>query len=302
MGPRAGRQRQRPGAGRKRLKGALWGNLAAVLVLPVLATLDPTPAWAADAGGASDFVLMAIVLAAGGLGPAGGHLAVFLEPEGRETSHGLDFRGALDAMPAPAWIRGKDLSLSFVNRALLAASGGTEEAALTANVALDRPERDLAATAHGNNETIEAKRFAMLSGQRHALAFTLAPLADGSVAGAALDVTGLAEAEARLQQHIEAHADSLDRIATAAAIYGPDRKLTFFNRAHVSLLGLPETWLQTHPAYGDVLDRLRELRRLPDQPDFRVWKQQRLKLFEHRESHPEERWHLPSGQTLRVIA
>src|SRR5258706_6265102 len=234
--------------------------------------------------------------------PSGGHLAVFLEPEGRDAAHGPDFRGALDAMPVPAWIRGKDLSLAFVNRAFLAASGETEDSALAANLAFDRSERDLAATAHGNSETVEAKRFATLSGQRRALAFTLNPLPDGSVAGAALDVTGVAEAEARLQAHIEAHADSLDRVSTAGAIYGPDRKLTFFNRAYVRLWGLPESWLKTHPAYGDVLDRLRELRKLPEQPDFRAWKQQRTKLFEHRDQHPEERWHLPSGQTLRVMA
>jgi signal transduction histidine kinase len=233
--------------------------------------------------------------------PAGGHLAVFLGPEGLDSAHGTDFRGVLDAMPMPAWVRGKDLSLVFVNSAFLAATGQTEETALAANLAFDRSERDLAATAHSSSETVEAKRFATLSGQRRALAFTLTPLADGSIAGVALDVTGIAEAEARLQAHMEAHADSLDRISTAVAIYGPDRKLTFFNRAYVRLWGLPEPWLKTHPAYGDVLDRLREMRRLPEQPDFRGWKQQRTKLFEQRDSHPEERWHLPSGQTLRVI-
>ena len=179
--------------------------------------------------------------------PAGGHLAVFLGPEGLQSARGTDFRGALDAMPIPAWVRGKDLSLTFVNRAFLAATGASEDAALAANLAFDRSERDLAATAHGNSATVEAKRFSTLSGQRRALAFTLTPLADGSVAGAALDVTGIAEAEARLQAHIEAHADSLDRVSTAVAIYGPDRKLTFFNRAYVRLWGLPESWLKTHP-------------------------------------------------------
>jgi len=90
--------------------------------------------------------------------PAGGHLAVFLGAEGHASAHGTDFRGALDAMPIPAWIRAKDLSLAFVNRAFLAASGETEERALAANLAFDRSERDLAATAHGDSETVEAKR------------------------------------------------------------------------------------------------------------------------------------------------
>jgi signal transduction histidine kinase len=47
---------------------------------------------------------------------------------------------------------------------------------------------------------------------------------------------------------------------------------------------------------------LRELRRLPEQPDFRAWKQDRLKMFERLDQHPEELWHLPGGKTLRVVA
>ncbi len=148
---------------------------------------------------------------------------------------------------------------------------------------------------------MDAKRFAVLAGHRRALNFTLAPLPNGGVVGSAVDVTASSEAETRLQQHLDAHADTLDRLATAVAIFGPDRKLTFYNRAYVRLWGLPEAWLDAHPGEGEILDRLRELRRLPEQPDFRAWKQERLKLFERLDQHPEELWHLPGGKTLRVV-
>ena len=42
--------------------------------------------------------------------PAGGHLVVFLEADARAVVQALDFGAALDAMPVPAWIRGKDLA------------------------------------------------------------------------------------------------------------------------------------------------------------------------------------------------
>src|SRR5262249_43006894 len=111
----------------------------------------------------------------------------------------------------------------------------------------------------------------------------------------------LSEAESKLRQHADSHADTLDRLATAVAIFGPDRKLSFFNRAYVKLWGLSETWLDAHPTEGEILDRLRELRRLPEQRDFRDWKQERLKLFDRLDHHPEELWHLPGGKTLRVV-
>src|SRR6476659_9837059 len=75
-------------------------------------------------------------------------------------------------------------------------------------------------------------------------------------------------AQSELQQHIDAHADTLDKLATAVAIFGRDQKLTFYNRAFSRLWELSENWLDTHPADGEILDRLREGRRLPEQRDY----------------------------------
>ena len=234
--------------------------------------------------------------------PAGGSVAVFLEPEIRGETKEPDFLAILDAIPIPIWMRRQqDLALSFANRAFLTASGTpSREAALQMNVAFDRSERDLASTAKVDNEPVEAKRFAVLAGHRRALNFTLAPLPNGAILGSAIDVTASSEAETKLQRHLDAHAETLDRLATAVAIFGSDRKLTFYNRAYVRLWGLPEAWLDAHPGEGEILDRLRELRRLPEQPDFRAWKQERLKLFERLDPH-EDQWHLPGGKTLRVV-
>jgi signal transduction histidine kinase len=233
--------------------------------------------------------------------PAGGYAAVFLEEEAKAAGFETDLRSTLDALPTPVWVRGKDLSLRFVNRAFLNASGAQSiEAALESGIALDRSERDLASAVKTENEAVDAKRYAVIGGQRRALTFHLEPLPNGGILGTATDVSALAGAEARLQQHIDANAETLDRLATAVAIFGADQKLNFFNRAYVQLWGLAETWLDGHPTEGEIIDRLRELRRLPEQPDFRAWKEGHLKLFERTDDHPEELWHLPGGKALRV--
>jgi len=235
--------------------------------------------------------------------PAGGYAAVFLEAQMREAAAEPDFRAMMDALPLPVWLRGRDLALKWANRAFLTATGAASvEDAVKAGVAIDRTERDLASAVHAEDKTIEAKRYAVLNGQRRALAYTLSALEGGLVAGSAIDVTATTEAEARLQQHIDAHADTLDRLATAVAIFGADKRLTFYNRAYVKLWGLPDAWLDTHPAESEVLDRLREMRRLPEQRDFPAWKRERLKLYDRVSDHPEELWHLPGGKTLRVVA
>ena len=234
---------------------------------------------------------------------AGVYAAVYLDSETLAASDEPDFRGLLDALPLPVWVRDNHLSLRWANRAFVSASGAISLGeALQKDIAFERSERDLASAARSENEPVEAKRYAVVNGQRRALAFTLVPLKSGDVAGAAIDITATAEAEAHLQQHIDANADTLDRLATAVAIFGPDRKIAFYNRAYVKLWDLADNWLDSHPSDGEILDRLRELRRLPEQRDYQAWKRDRLKLYEHVAEHPEELWPLPGGKTLRVVA
>jgi signal transduction histidine kinase len=234
----------------------------------------------------------------------GGMAGVWLEEESEAKSHAPDFRAVLDALPIPVWLRDKTLSLLWGNRAFLASTGAADsEAAVAAQSALDRSERDLAAAARAESQGLEAKRFAIVGGQRRALAFTHVPLEDGRIVGTAVDVTEITSAEARLQQHLDAHSDTLDQLATAVAIFGRDQKLNFHNAAFARLWDLPEKWLETHPGDGEILDRLREARKLPEQPNYQAWKRQRLALYEQPgEFLPEELWHIPGGQTLRVVA
>lgn len=233
----------------------------------------------------------------------GGMAAVWIEPETRSAAASTDFRAMLDALPVPVWLRDRTLSLVWGNRAFLTAAGAADlDAASREQVALEKTERDLAASARTQNQPVESKRFAVIAGQRRALAFTEVPVEAG-VVGTASDVTEVVAGEARLQQHIDAHTDTLDKLATAVAIFDRDQKLSFYNRAFAKLWNLAETWLDTHPGDGEVLDRLREARKLPEQRDYQGWKRERLALYQTARDYPsEELWHVPSGKTLRVVA
>ena len=231
----------------------------------------------------------------------GGLAAVWIEPAPEAST--IDFRGILDALPVPVWLRDKTLSLVWGNQSFIRGTGAADlETARREAAALEKTERDLAATARAQRQAVEAKRYVVLAGQRRALAITEVPT-DGGIVGTANDVTDVAAGEAKLQQHIDAHTDTLDKLATAVAIFDQDQKLHFFNRAFARLWNLPENWLDKHPKDGDVLDRLREARRLPEQRDYQVWKRERLALYQTARDYPsEDLWHLPGGKTLRVVA
>jgi signal transduction histidine kinase len=232
----------------------------------------------------------------------GSMAAVWLE-EPAAAAATADFRAILDALPVPVWLRDKALALVWANHAFLSATASPDlETARRDQVSLDKSERDLAANARSQNVMVETKRFAVVAGQRRAITFTEIPLGDAGIIGTALDVTDVAAAEARLQQHVDAHADTLDKLQTAVAIFGRDQKLTFYNRAFVRLWGFPEAWLDRHPSDGEILDRLREMRKLPEQRDYQAWKRQRLALYQSRDGAQEDLWHIPGGQTMRVVA
>jgi signal transduction histidine kinase len=232
----------------------------------------------------------------------GAMAAVWLaEPQAEKAA--ADFRAILDALPIPVWLRDKGLALTWANHAFLTHTGAPSiEAARANQSALDKSERDLAATARSQNSVLEAKRFAVIGGQRRAITFTEIPLGDAGIIGTAVDMTDVAAAEAKLQQHVDAHVDTLDKLATAVAIFSKEQKLTFFNRAFVRLWGLPEEWLERHPSDGEIMDRLRDARKLPEQRDYQGWKKGRLALYQASGRTVEEFWHIPGGKTLRVVS
>lgn len=235
----------------------------------------------------------------------GGMAAVWLEEPAIAQEEAGPYKAILDALPMPVWLRDKGLAIAWGNHAFLRGAGAADlESARREQAALDHGERELAAEARSINAVQETKRFSVVNGQRRALAFTEIPLGDAGVIGTAVDVTEVAAAEARLQQHADAHAATLDTLQTAVAIFGRDQKLSFYNKAFARLWGLSESWLDKHPSDGEVLDRLRENRRLPEQRDYQAWKRSRLALYQDgaRERSNEETWHMPNGQTIRVIA
>ncbi len=88
---------------------------------------------------------------------------------------------------------------------------------------------------------------------------------------------------------------------SAIAIFGPDKRLKFHNQAYVQLWGFDETWLETQPSLGEMLEHLREHRRLPETANFPAFKKSQLALFTSLIEPREDLLHLPDGTALRSV-
>jgi signal transduction histidine kinase len=92
----------------------------------------------------------------------------------------------------------------------------------------------------------------------------------------------------------------LESLSQAIAIYGADTKLIYFNSAFARLWGLDSAWLAAEPRFAEVLDTLRNQRRLPELADFRAWREQQQRQFQTLTGSLESLMHLPDGRTIRA--
>jgi PAS domain-containing protein len=230
----------------------------------------------------------------------GRHVVLFLE-DGIETR--VRYREILDALPIPLWIRRSDLTLSWGNAAFLKSAGFPAlKSALAADAGFIPSERNLVANVLENKVPIAARCLANRNGERRAFALHFAPTEEAGVLGTAIDITEFTQSQAGLRCALEAGADMLNRLPIGVAVFGPDQQLLSHNSRYAQLWGFSESWLESRPGLGEILDRLRETRKLPEHRDFAGWKKQQLDAAANRTFNAEEFWHLPGGRSLRVAA
>ncbi|GEM_PF-885620 len=122
--------------------------------------------------------------------------------------------------------------------------------------------------------------------------------------GFGFDLTALENSQQELSRHLAAHNELLENLTTPIEIYGPDKRLKFFNSAFQKMARLTtadETkWLKNEPLMSEMLEMLRERRRLPEYADFPAFKKSRSKLFTNIIEPLEDLLHLPDGSTWRM--
>lgn len=221
-------------------------------------------------------------------------------------------RAMLNALPTPVWARDGELTLTDCNQTFARALDvpSPQEAIKSGRELLEAPGsqelRALAARSRSGKGPVRARFHAVLDGERRLLDVTEIPLPDdslltGTTVGQAIDITAIEDVENRLENQIEANAEILERLNSGIALFGQDTHLHFFNRAFARLWKVDPAWLATSPGYGDVLERLRESRHLPEVADFPAYKSAELGMFTRLMRPREDILHLPDGGTLRRV-
>ena len=229
-------------------------------------------------------------------------LSVILDQHSKLAREVRSSRALLNALPSPVWLRDEDGRLSWVNKAYVKAVDAQSEAEVLEGQIelLESRQRKAVARVLGGGQTYHERVPLIVAGSRKSHEVMVLPLGDAT-AGAAIDVAELETAQGELERQIAAYDRTLDRVATAIAIFNPEQRLTFFNEAYLKLWQLDGDWLETGPSDGAVLDRLREFGRLPEVVHYRDWKEKVLSSYKTNTEY-EDWWHLPDGRILHVMA
>lgn len=210
--------------------------------------------------------------------------------------------GLLDMLKLPVWTRDSDGRLSWVNRAYAAAveAQTAQDAISEGRELFGTSAREMIAGAHLSSRTFAQDLSTVIGGDRRILAVSDYAGKIGS-AGMAMDVSEIASVREEYERMVRSHAETLDQLNTAVAIFDTDQKLRFYNQAFQKLWELEPGFLASAPDNTLLLDRLRSAGRIAEQPEWRRWKENLLTAY--RAIEPQEHlWHLPDGQTLRVVA
>ena len=134
----------------------------------------------------------------------------------------------------------------------------------------------------------------------HWFEITSVAVSDG-VLRYATNVDDAIHAENTKRAFMQTLAKTFADLSVGLATFDNRRRLTIFNPAMHDVLGLPIDFLSSRPTLEDVLDRLRDLRKIPEPRNYKSWREQFMALeAEAVKGTYCEAWDLPEGQTLRV--
>jgi len=215
-----------------------------------------------------------------------------------------DLVHTFNSLPYPVWVRADTGRLIEVNEAYVTAvdAESANEVISQGRELFSRASQAAVRKARETGHAVRERRFGVIEGQRRAFSVTNTPLDDkGNVLSVAVDVTGEEEALSELSRVLESQSETLNRLRSPVAIFGANQTLRFYNSAFARLTHISEEALSSDLKHSELLDLMREQRRLPEQIDFLQWKTELLSHYTQLLEPFEDMWHLPDGTAHRVV-
>lgn len=221
----------------------------------------------------------------------------------------------LDTLPLPVWFADNHGKLIWVNRYYAESIRSTRERVLDEQVYMHfgssksrRGKKRMDAIAQMSEKSITTgeiqsqETHAVIHSKRKLLRVVVTPVeGKNRTVGMAKDITRQEEVEIDFRHFIENTQALLNQMQAAIVSFTSDMRVEYYNPIFTRLWDLQASWLDQKPKLSEIMERLRENRRLPDQADFRAFRQSWEKKFTDLMESEEELMYLPDGTTLRIV-
>ena len=234
-----------------------------------------------------------------------------IQKETEENNKGVKrLQHILDALPQPIWIRDSTGRITWCNSAYGESFGKTTTEIIEEqkNISI-KPK---GASKKVTSEAIAAKAlktgqlqtldgYGIVKGERLSIQIQEKPYANLDITvGLAENLTWKEEIESKNKRNMSGYHTVLGSLQTAVALYDADQRLEFYNAGFSQLWQLEESWLNQKPKLGDILEKLRETRRLPEQTNFKDYKRGWTDMFTKLIDTHSDMIVLPDGTVLRT--
>jgi PAS domain S-box-containing protein len=220
------------------------------------------------------------------------------------------YRTLLDHLPQSIWVTNDDQKIEWCNEAYekmvdsqrknIIGVAEKFNPILTDSYKISVAE--MAKNALTTGDADDSTGRVIVNGKRRLMDVYVSPVeSENFVVGSAYDITEQEDLRAQLKRYVTANAELLEQLSTAIAIFGADQKLEFYNQSYSGLWGLEDQWLDSQPTLGDILEKLRENRRLPEQANFKDYKNSWLDMFTALMDQHQSMMYLPDGVAVRLM-
>ena len=212
----------------------------------------------------------------------------------------------LDVMPFYVWQRDRDLKLTYCNKKYAEALETTVENVLKDNSPLFSKDSEKCshmekkALISGKSQT--GSQHVIINGNRRLLeAFEYPQNGRIPAFGCATDITDKEDLLKEFNNYKKQTDETLNHISAPIAIFDENRRLTFANESLLKMFGMDESYANINPHCLDILDKLRDDRKLPEIENYSDFKKKVLSVFTDIISPYHFLVHLPNGDALNVV-
>jgi PAS domain-containing protein len=204
----------------------------------------------------------------------------------------------LENLPSPLWVFDKSTGkISYCNQAYADVLEVPRQQAIESSVHL------------GVQDSLEefwqeggSLKYLNIKGQRRCYEFKKVGIEDqGRILAFAFDRSAEDSLERKLKRHLSLYREVLETLSAGVTVYGPDRKLRFFNHAYARMFGMDESWLSSEPTMSEVLDDLNRRRLLVEYSDYPAFKRREMNILSGLLTPMQELCYLPDGRNIRKI-